>query len=520
MAESKIDIIITTIKKGLGDKETKRTLKELGEGFKDVTGISLGWAGVIGTVSAGLVKFKQVADQSISDVTSLANSTEHLMRITGDNAKETSRFIQMADDARIEVGDLEAALQLAANKGIAVNTKALMTMSDEYNKLAPGVERNTFVAEKFGKQSKEITKLLEMGSAEIKARMLTTSNSITVDNAAVASSKEYQQSLDSLSDAALGLRMTLGKDLIPQLADIAVVTADVIAKSEGFIKSWSTLSRVMAGFQSLGLSEVIRAGSNSISDQADKIRADEEATRGAIIAQQIFIQDARTNYDVLDTGLNPAVDSAARQYGSLAIKAGDADGAIEGVTNKTLPAADAMKTYSKELLFAKVAESLTEDAALRLAYQMGLVDNATVTASQKQKEYKQMLDTGKISVDEYTTLIAGLSRTIGDMQSKEVDVTVNHYENWFERNYNGGGDTRNGASVVARAAGGPVYPGQVAMVGEKGPEPVVFGTPTMVYPTGSNVGGNVVNITVNGAGDARSVANEVMRQLRLQGIAR
>jgi hypothetical protein len=76
-----------------------------------------------------------------------------------------------------------------------------------------------------------------------------------------------------------------------------------------------------------------------------------------------------------------------------------------------------------------------------------------------------------------------------------------------------------GGSVAPRAAGGPVWPGLVAMVGEQGPEQVVFGAYGTVIPTGQNARGDIY-ISINGAGDSRAVANEVMRQLRLQGIAR
>ena len=528
--QSRIEILITTIKKGMGDKETKKTLKDLGAGFKEVTGISLGWVGAIGIASAGLAKFEEVAQQSISDVVGLANSTEHLQRITGDNAETMSRFIQVADDARIEIGDLESALQMAANKGIAVNTNALMAMSDEYMKLAPGVERNTYVSERFGKQSKEITKLLEMGSAEIKARMLTTSDSITVDNRAVAASKEYQESLDALNDSALGLRMNIGKQLIPVLSDFALVASDGIEQSDSWINKWSQISRVINGFMTLGLSEAMRGGTNAISDQADAIRAEEEETRKSIIAQQIFISDARENKDILDTGLNPMLDSATEKYGSLGMREEDAALFAENFKDKTLEAKDAtndansaMEKYSSQLLFNKASATMSADEALKLAYKMGMVDDATVLATTKQKEWKQMLDDGKITQEQYNALIAGMKTRIDELQSKNVTVNVDTYYNEHRGGGSGGagsGGTGGGSGAMeSRAVGGPVSAGQVVMVGEKGPEPVVFGQDGYVLPTGTSLG-NTIYLTVSGAGDPRAVANEVMRQLGLQGVRR
>jgi hypothetical protein len=82
----------------------------------------------------------------------------------------------------------------------------------------------------------------------------------------------------------------------------------------------------------------------------------------------------------------------------------------------------------------------------------------------------------------------------------------------------GGGFSYTSTPPSNKALGGLFGAGEVMMVGEKGPEPVVFNQPGQVYPTGS-LGGNVT-IIVNGAGDPDAVANKVMQKIRLQRMGK
>jgi uncharacterized protein YjgD (DUF1641 family) len=71
-----------------------------------------------------------------------------------------------------------------------------------------------------------------------------------------------------------------------------------------------------------------------------------------------------------------------------------------------------------------------------------------------------------------------------------------------------------------RAAGGPVSAGTTYLVGENGPELFTSSTSGTIIPNGS-MGGNTVNITVNGAIDpistARQIANILNREATISG---
>jgi hypothetical protein len=71
-----------------------------------------------------------------------------------------------------------------------------------------------------------------------------------------------------------------------------------------------------------------------------------------------------------------------------------------------------------------------------------------------------------------------------------------------------------------RAAGGPVSAGTTYLVGENGPELFTSSTSGTIIPNGA-MGGNTVNITVNGAIDpistARQIANILNREATISG---
>jgi hypothetical protein len=154
--------------------------------------------------------------------------------------------------------------------------------------------------------------------------------------------------------------------------------------------------------------------------------------------------------------------------------------AINAVKDATNDAESAMRKYSEALLFKIASEGLSSEAALDLAYKMGLVDEATVFATEKVNTYQQMLQDGLISQETYNALVAGLGSALNGLPSDvSVDIWIKtHGYDDFQRVSNaigstGGGSGRvgkGGSGKIAEAAGGDVRPGQSGIVGEHGIE--------------------------------------------------
>ena len=107
----------------------------------------------------------------------------------------------------------------------------------------------------------------------------------------------------------------------------------------------------------------------------------------------------------------------------------NAASATESVRDATNDANAAMQRYTSSLLFKIASEGLSSEGAYRLAEAMGLVDKNTVAATKQTNVYKQMLDSGMISLRQYNALIADLDDKISNLpEGKELTVTANTEE--------------------------------------------------------------------------------------------
>jgi hypothetical protein len=187
--------------------------------------------------------------------------------------------------------------------------------------------------------------------------------------------------------------------------------------------------------------------------------------------------------------------------------------AIEEMKDATNDAESAMRKYNDALLFKIASEGLSEEAALQLAQKMGLVDQATVFATEKVNAYAQLLENKTISQETYTALVEGLRRALDGMPSDvNIDLWLNmHGYDEFQRVANAigtsGGSSQFGGvgqdSPIMQAAGGPVRPGQTVVVGESGPEILQMGqNGGHIYPT--NVTNNF-NLGVTTLQNANSI---------------
>lgn len=97
---------------------------------------------------------------------------------------------------------------------------------------------------------------------------------------------------------------------------------------------------------------------------------------------------------------------------------------LEGVNTLAGNTDIIMQNYTKSLLFNQAAAGLDKDASLLLAASMGLIDEKTWNAMGKLDDLKQKLLDGKITLQEYTILVAGLGQAMDGIKSKEVVLTV------------------------------------------------------------------------------------------------
>jgi hypothetical protein len=160
----------------------------------------------------------------IGDTQQYAQDVRQLMRVSGQNAEMTSRMIELTDDFGLSQEALTTAMRGAATKGIAFTVDNLAALSDEYLKLAPGVERNTFLLDSFGRAGLEMAKVMEQGSKAIQDQSASIDENMLMTEDDIKASESLRIAQDNLNDSMTAYTRVIGTALIPKLVDAADAT--------------------------------------------------------------------------------------------------------------------------------------------------------------------------------------------------------------------------------------------------------------------------------------------------------
>jgi hypothetical protein len=143
------------------------------------------------------------------------------------------------------------------------------------------------------------------------------------------------------------------------------------------------------------------------------------------------------------------------------------------------------------------SQGMTADEAYNLANQMGLLDQKTIYATEKQALFKAMLDSGAISAETYTALILGLDASLEGLPAdtpvnvnvilNNADVVDRYLANLTRQVTIPVNFSISGLPAEMRAGGGPVSEGMPYLVGEEGPEWFIPNTSGTVLPNGTGL---------------------------------
>lgn len=167
---------------------------------------------------------------------------EEMARLTGASAEDASRIIQVADDMQVSYSEVSDALKMYSKSqkdaGSAANVSidSLARLSDQYLKLAPGVERANFLMKNFGRNGLTMGELMEQGGVKIREMAAGVSDSLVVTEDGIRATREYRQAMDEWNDAIASVKFALFNQLQPYLNQFADWLVNVgIKKLEEFI---------------------------------------------------------------------------------------------------------------------------------------------------------------------------------------------------------------------------------------------------------------------------------------------
>ena len=493
MADQKVKIVVSAEDKASAElKKVNKEIDGMGEKSKKSGNVLKGtfteMNSMLMVAEQAYQALSAVIKETVGVTVDYAAEVRDLQRASGMSAEETSKIIQVFDDMDVSAETLTMSLRKMSQEGITFSVDKMAEMSDEYLKLGEGAERNKFLLDNFGRAGLEMGKALEIGSDAIKQMADEMDGSLILTQENVDAAREYEIAMDTLNDTVMGVKISIGNELVPVMVKLA-----------------DTLTMVMTAQDKV----------NDVTEEhVDNIiyttKSYEEYSDEINRLLKLLGTGAWTT-DVLSEAeweLARAVQYATEQSSGLVDMNEKLKVSTEDVTEETNNTVDAMKKYNEQLVFQIASEGLSADAALELAYAMGLVDQSTVYATEKIATYAQMLENKTISQATYTALVAGLAAALDGMPSDvniDLWLKIHDYDKFQHvANAIGAGSVGVGDdSPIMEAAGGPVRPGQTVVVGESGPEILQMGqNGGHIYPT--NVTNNF-NLGVTTLQNANSI---------------
>lgn len=305
---------------------------------------------VLDVVRVGQAVWEEVGQKSVDNAIAVGNFARSL----GTTTEEASRLKEVADDTGISLDSLKTSLKLAQKDGFEPNIEGLARMADEYNALAPGVERTQFLLDRFGKSGEEMGKLLEKGGAGIRAMSDAMDEGLIVTQKAYEQARQYQISVDAIKDSWDALTYKAAPPLIDAMTNIIDYQRDWMRAQE------------MAKEQGIVWTGVINLQTQRLLDAAAAEREQADAALLAVDASQ----EAGGEFE-----------TEAEKASRLAEEAKAAEQAIKDMT-------EANKEYVNQI---EKVSGINQD------YEKGLADANKALAD------------GKITIDEYNSKLEELA---------------------------------------------------------------------------------------------------------------
>lgn len=378
----------------------------------------------IGLAQQGLQFLQQGLEATSGKTVAYAAEVRQLSLATGQTTEESSRQLQLLSDFGIGLGDIEAASKKMTQNGLAPTITNLANLSERYNALAPGQERNKFLFDQLGKSGAAYAEVLSKGKSAILAMNDGVDESLVLSKEQVDAARRLEVAQDGVNDSYEAAAVQLGNKLIPIQTDFfnginvmirgmeiakernismaeatdiagaeiwqeqeAMIAAGIAADEQSAAEAELTAAleaKSTANQSLLGLMSSISSENKNYIEQQDQVK-----TKQAEVKAQID--------ELIAQGWSPLSDKVKdlqTDYDELGVK----------YDENALKHQEAMNKILYDLYIAKISVGGITDAEIVMAQQAGLAfgqldQNAIDTAKHFDAVAKAMED-GRLKINE------------------------------------------------------------------------------------------------------------------------
>lgn len=510
-----------------------------------VSPVAVGAAGGLAVAAAGIAKLAQV---SVDYFVDLGEQTRKFQQATGATAEFGSVFVDMANDLGVGADTATTAMARLAKQagtneeglnkfGVTVVRTAdgnvdmaatLGSVADAFVRTTDPAERAALGTFAFGKSWRDMVPILSGGSqglADASREAEKLGRVMSQDN--VDAAFELQQSLVDLNDSFDGMKLQIGGAIVPMLADAAQgatwLNEKIDGLTQGFLDFGTAAQGAISGIPFVGpaiqglaaLGDIVKdtgdktkeaAGkSQEFSDATDEQTAAQAEAEAATEANSQAVADyeqrLKAGKAAQDDFTNAVIGSASaslnleqqqlntsKSLEDYRVASDAATTATDQYGAESEQARAANATLSQQTLDTKDQILRAAEAAVQAAANNAEMGGSALDAGGKalvQRDYLQQL-AGSLSPG--SSLRSWLEGYIGQLNSvpaaKRTTITT-VYETVYHTDY---GFAIPTGGALPLAEGGPLKKGQLALVGEEGPELIVPTGDGMVLPAGQTHG--------------------------------
>jgi len=422
---------------------------------------------------------------------------------TGVSVEEASKWRAVADDFDInadaiqgsilkmstELGKSEGAFKqygievVRAKDGTVDANATFINTATTIGAIKDPIERATAAKKLMGKSFTEVSRLMEMDAASLKAALDSTSEAQIIDDGELQKARDYQAAMDNLGDIVEDLKLQFGEALVPMLTEAANALKGVNDAANAALGEGG-LGKLLSWAQKLG----------PLREVGDAIKGINEAINPEIEGKISDTAFAMADLGEESSDAAPALQSAGNAAVIAAGKADRLKDSIQTLTEKwqTLKGAldereaflnleqsfDDLKVKGQEAWDA--AASGAEDATAKSR------DYELATIGAKQKVIDYLAEVLKLPPERATNILAAYDQGQFDWVEAQLNIlTRNRTMNLSIQASGGIGYTP--LTQTKKAKGGPLKAGEAAIVGDN-PDGTLNATSELIVPQGdSNV---------------------------------
>lgn len=174
------------------------------------------------TAAGAIAGVTKVVTSALKETSAYSDQIRELTRNTGMSVQESSKMIQVADDAQLSFSNLSVALRFAAKNGILLNMDSMQKLSDQYLQIQDPLERDQMLIKDFGRNGLEMSKVMELGSQQISDFAKSAKDAgLIMDEQGIKKMRAYEQATNALSQAWQGLKKDIALAVAPTLTKVA-----------------------------------------------------------------------------------------------------------------------------------------------------------------------------------------------------------------------------------------------------------------------------------------------------------